>query len=141
MRLHWKGLRRPALPDDVTAAIAPQPGERLLAWAVKPGTGTTVVAGRHRLYAVATGDGGPHVALSRPWHLVDAGTWSGDEAVLRITWVDGERPARFVLDQPGMLPETLGSVSRRRWCSPSPWTSGSGGRHASSFARTSPRVR
>ena len=24
-----------------------------------------------------------------------------------MTWVDGERPARFVLDQPGMLPETL----------------------------------
>ena len=107
MRLHWTGLRRPPVPRDVAAAIGPEPGERLLAWAVEPGTRTTVVAGRHRLYAVTTGDGAPHVALSRPWHLVDAGTWSGDEAVLRITWVDGERPAQFVLDQPGMLPETL----------------------------------
>jgi hypothetical protein len=66
-----------------------------------------VVAGRHRLYAVSPGADGPHLALSRPWHLVDAGLWSGEDGALRITWVDGERPARFVLDQPGMLPETL----------------------------------
>ena len=39
MRLHWTGLRRPPVPRDVAAAIAPEPGERLLAWAVEPGTG------------------------------------------------------------------------------------------------------
>ena len=108
MRLAWRGpRRRPPVPDEVVAAIAPEAGERLLAWAAEAGTGRTVVAGLHRLYAVAPGDGAPHFEVSRPWHLVDAGTWSGDEGVLRVTWVDGDRPARFVLDDPGMLPETL----------------------------------
>ena len=108
MRLAWRGPRRRLpVPDDVATAIAPESGERLLAWAADAGTGRSVVAGRHRLYAVAPGDQGPQLELSRPWHLVDAGTWSGDDGVLRVTWVDGERPARFVLDEPGMLPETL----------------------------------
>ena len=107
MRVRWTGLRHPAVPDDVAAAIAPEEHEKLLAWAVEDGSGVTVVAGRHRLYAVAPGPEGPHVALSRPWHLVDAGLWSGEDGSLRVTWVDGERPARFVLTEPGALPETL----------------------------------
>ena len=106
MRLYWTGLRRPPVPADVAAVIAPEGHERLLAWAVDT-VGTTVVAGRHRLYAVAPGPDGPRLALSRPWHLVDAGLWSGEDGSLRVTWVDGERPARFVLTDPGMLPETL----------------------------------
>jgi hypothetical protein len=107
VRLSWTGLRRPPVPPEVAAAIPLEDGERLLSWAAETGSGTTVVAGRHRLYAVAPGPDGPRLTLSRPWHLVDAGLWSGDAGGLRVTWVDGERPARFVLDEPGMLPETL----------------------------------
>lgn len=107
MKLQWTGLRRPPVPADVAAAIDPAEHERLLAWALETASGTTVVAGRHRLYAVTPGPDGLHVTLSRPWHLVDAGLWSGEDGALRVTWVDGERPARFVLDEPGMLPETL----------------------------------
>ena len=107
MKVQWTGLRRPAVPADVAAAIAPEEHEKLLAWAVEDGSGVTVVAGRHRLYAVTPGPDGPHLTLSRPWHLVDAGLWSGDDGSLRVTWVDGERPARFVLTEPGVLPETL----------------------------------
>ncbi|GAA4403488.1 hypothetical protein GCM10023168_15060 [Fodinibacter luteus] len=123
MRLEWSGLRRPPVPPRVAAAIAPGGGERLLAWAVDAVGGGTVVAGRHRLYAVATGpttgaepapatgaEPGPdaaRVTLSRPWHLVDAGSWSGEDGILRVSWVDGHPPARFVLSEPGMLPETL----------------------------------
>ena len=108
MRRGWRGPRRRLpVPAEVSLAIAPDAGERLLAWAAEGGTGRTVVAGRHRLYVVAGGDQGPRLELSRPWHLVDAGTWSGDDGVLRVTWVDAERPTRFVLDDPGMLPETL----------------------------------
>lgn len=107
MKLQWTGLRQPAVPADVVAAIAPEEHEKLLAWAVEEGSGRTVVAGRHRLYAVAPGPDGPHLALSRPWHLVDSGLWSGEDGSLRVTWVDGERPARFVLTEPGLLPETL----------------------------------
>ncbi|MFL6168141.1 MAG: hypothetical protein ACJ711_00580 [Ornithinibacter sp.] len=107
MKLEWSGLRRPPVPDDVAAAIDPEEHEKLLAWAVEDGSGVTVVAGRHRLYAVAPGPDGPTVRLSRPWHLVDAGLWSGEDGSLRVTWVDGERPARFVLADPQSLPETL----------------------------------
>ena len=107
MKVQWSGLRRPAVPPDVAAAIDREEHEKLLAWAVENGSGVTVVAGRHRLYAVAPGPDGLAVALSRPWHLVDAGLWSGEDGSLRVTWVDGERPARFVLADPGLLPETL----------------------------------
>jgi hypothetical protein len=107
VKVQWTGLRRPAVPADVAAAIAPEEHEKLLAWAVEDGSGVTVVAGRHRLYALTPAPDGPHLTLSRPWHLVDAGLWSGDDGSLRVTWVDGERPARFVLTDPGLLPETL----------------------------------
>ena len=105
MRLRWTGLRRERVPADVTATIAPEGGERLLAWGRTVG-GDTVVAGRHRVYLVAVGEGGPEVRRARPWHLVDAGTWT-PEGRLTVTWVDGEPPLRLDLDEPGMLPETL----------------------------------
>lgn len=104
MRLGWEGLRRPKVPADVAAAIAPADGERLLAWASVAG-GATLVAGRHCLYLVGDVDGAPSVLRSRPWHLVDAGTW--DDGALAVTWVDGEPPLRARLEEPGMLPETL----------------------------------
>jgi hypothetical protein len=107
MRLEWSGLRRPAVPADVAAAIGLDDGEKLLAWAVDVRSGATVVAGRHRLYAVAPDPAGARVTLSRPWHLVDAGTWGGEDGILMITWVDGERPCRFELTELGMFPETL----------------------------------
>ena len=107
MKVQWTGLRRPAVPADVAAAIPLEEHERLLAWAVEDGSGVTVVAGRHRLYAVTPGPDGLHLTLSQPWHLVDAGLWSGEDGSLRVTWVDGARPARFVLTDPGLLPETL----------------------------------
>ncbi|WP_299447993.1 hypothetical protein [uncultured Phycicoccus sp.] len=106
MRLHWTGLRRPQVPDDVAAVIPLAAGEKLLAWATGE-QGLTVVAGRHRLYVVTAAPGSdPTLVLDRPWHLVDAGTWS-EEGVLRVVWVDGRPPLRVVLTEPGMLPETL----------------------------------
>ena len=107
MRLEWSGLRRPAVPADAAAAIDLDDGEKLLSWAVDVQSGSTVVAGRHRLYAVATDPAGARVTLSRPWHLVDAGTWGGEDGILMITWVDGERQSRFELTELGMFPETL----------------------------------
>lgn len=119
MRIAWTGLRHPAVPEVVVAAIAPADGEKLLAWAPEERSGGTVVAGRHRLHLVAPGPGtsadpeatkeGDRLALvlSRPWHLVDAGTWDGESSTLTVTWVDGDPPARFVLREPGQVPETL----------------------------------
>lgn len=109
MRLRWTGLRAPAVPADVAAAVDASGGEKLLAWATD-GLGTTLVAGRHRLYVVGPGEGEGAAALvvrsARAWHLVDAGLWSED-GVLRIAWVDDEPPLRIALTEPGMFPETL----------------------------------
>ena len=97
MRLQWTGLRRPPVPSDVAAAIDRDAGDKLLTWA-SDGQGTTVVAGRHRLHVVSpTADGGLEHTLDRPWHLVDSGTWSGEDFALRVTWVDRHLPTRFVL--------------------------------------------
>ena len=51
-------------------------------------------------------DGALALAVSRPWHLVDAGTWS-EGGVLRVTWVDAEPTLRLTLAEPGQVPETL----------------------------------
>lgn len=95
--------RADRVPEPVRRALSLGRGERLLAWAADD-RGTTVVASNHHLYAVEAGGA---VALSRPWHLVDAGTWSGEASLLTVTWVDGGRPAQWVLAEPLLLPETL----------------------------------
>ena len=107
MRIAWTGLRRPSVPADVEAVIMAANPDRLLAWAEVPG-GRTVVAGRHRLHVTTIAPGtDPVVSLSRPWHLVDAGSWDGESSTLTVTWVDGERPTRLVIPEPGQVPETL----------------------------------
>ena len=126
MKVQWTGLRRPAVPADVAAAITLEEHERLLAWAVEDGSGVTVVAGRHRLYAVAPGPDGPHLTLSQPWHLVDAGLWSGEDGSLRVTWVDGGRPAGSCSPTRGCCPRRCASGCRPPWSSPRPSTSATG---------------
>ncbi len=107
MRLPFAARRPPRLPDDIAAAVRSDAGERPLAWA-DDGQGTTVVAGRHRLHVLRRGpDGTPQHVLDRPWHLVDSGTWVGEDTALSITWVDRHPPTRLVLPEPGLLPEAL----------------------------------
>lgn len=106
MKLVWRGLRRPAVPAEVAAAISAGEGsdDRLLAWARADGAPVTVVAGTTHLYAVTdSGD----VVLARPWHLVDAGVWNPEEWMLRVTWVDGQPRQRWVFREPGELPQTV----------------------------------
>jgi hypothetical protein len=62
------------------------------------------VASNHRLYAVSPAG---EVVLDRPWHLVDAGSWSHDAYLLTVTWVDRQRPAQWVFKEATLLPETL----------------------------------
>lgn len=106
MRLRWTGLRRPSVPGEVAAAIEARDTDRLLAWSASE-SGTTVVAGRHRLHVVAPDEAGAQqLRVSRPWHLVDAGTFD-EEGRLRVVWVDGEPAVSVVLAEPGLLPEAL----------------------------------
>jgi len=92
------------VPQVARDALELGRGERLLAWARDETTGAVVVAGNHRLYAVSQAG---EVVLDRPWHLVDAGSWSHDAFLLTVTWVDRQRPAQWVLKEASLLPETL----------------------------------
>lgn len=82
MRLRWTGLRGPSLPEGAAVAIG---DDKAMGWAQDRSSGQIVVAGATKLYAVAP-DGS--VALARPWHLVDGGSWDQDSSTLRVTWVD-----------------------------------------------------
>jgi hypothetical protein len=111
MRMPWR--HRDPVPPDIVAVIRAAAGselrERTLAVALVS-SDTAVVAGRHRLWLLvrdAELPDGWRVELSRPWHLVDAGTWTGADLALRVTWVDDAPPLRLVLPEPGALPETL----------------------------------
>lgn len=93
-----------AVPSVARRAVSAVSRERLLTWARDEDGGATVVAGAHHLFVVSP-DG--DVALQRPWHLVDAGSWDHDAFSLTVTWVDGAPPDRWVLRERSLLPETL----------------------------------
>jgi hypothetical protein len=92
------------LPDEVLAALDLPQGERPLTWAHDELSRATVVATTHGLYAV---DAAGTRTLGRPWHLVDAGSWSADLFQLTVTWVDGVRPVQWTFREATMLPETV----------------------------------
>ena len=108
--------RRPKLAPGVRSALELGTGERVLSWGEEEGAGTTVVATNHAVYAVAAGPGGGGaggVVLRRPWHEVDAGTWSSELGQLTVTWVDGTRPTQWTLGATSMVPaaSSFGIVS------------------------------
>jgi hypothetical protein len=104
MAFSLRRSRADRVPDEAREALTLGRAERLLSWARDESTGATVVASNHRLYAVRPGG---EVVLDRPWHLVDAGTWSHDAFLLTVRWVDRQRPAQWVFTEPTLLPETL----------------------------------
>ena len=96
--------RTDRVPPEVREALDLPRSERALSWAHDDLAGTTVVATTHGLYAV---DRAGERTLAKPWHLVDAGSWSADLFQLTVTWVDGSRPSQWVFREATMLPETL----------------------------------
>jgi hypothetical protein len=96
--------RAQRLPAEVRDAVGLGSGERVLSWGREEASGTTLVATNHALYAV---DAAGERALHRPWHEVDAGSWSAELTTLTVTWVDGSRPSQWVLGATSLVPETL----------------------------------
>ena len=96
--------RSERLPSQVRDGVGLGCGERVLRWGREAASGTTVVATNHGLYAV---DAAGARTLARPWHDVDGGTWSAELSTLTVTWVDGSRPAQWVLGATSLVPETL----------------------------------
>ena len=96
--------RRPALPDDVRAAVPLDGGEQVLAWARDETSGAHVVATTHHL-ALVDPDGA--LVWNRPWHEAESGTWQGESSRLTVTWVDRGAPARWHLTEPSLLQQAL----------------------------------
>ncbi|MEO7129893.1 MAG: hypothetical protein ABIZ07_00770 [Dermatophilaceae bacterium] len=96
--------RHGGLPEAVRAAVPLTAGDRIIAWAHDAQSDQHAVASTHQLSAV-----GPGGALlwQRPWHEVDSGTWQGEASLLTVTWVDGRRPAQWVLREPTRIQEAL----------------------------------
>jgi hypothetical protein len=92
------------LPARVRRAVAGAPGERVLSWGRDSTSEAYVVASNQRV-AVVSPDG--EVVLDRPWHEVDAGTWSSELQQLTVSWVDGSRPVQWALGSTSMVPETV----------------------------------
>ena len=96
--------RRPALPDDVRAAVPLDGGEQVLAWARDETSGAHVLATTHHL-ALVDPDGA--LVWNRPWHEAESGTWQGESSRLTVTWVDRGAPARWHLTEPSLLQQAL----------------------------------
>lgn len=88
----WRRSRSHGLPEAVESALALGPGERILA--VAPSGASRLVATTHRFANV--GDDGT-VRWLRPWHEIDAASWSRAAGALTVTFVDGGRPVELPL--------------------------------------------
>lgn len=92
------------LPNDVRANLGLDRKERVLGQGQDDNTGAYVVVTTTHL-VVATDVG---LVLRRPWHEVDAGSWSPDTWTLSVTWVDGSRAGQWTFrDQAGVIAETF----------------------------------
>jgi hypothetical protein len=91
-----RGRRGGDVPVDVAAALTEVDGGRVLSAAPEADSRAWLVAGPFTLSLVDPGRPEPLV-WSRPWHDVDAGSWSREAAQLTVTWVDRSRPGQWRL--------------------------------------------
>ena len=105
MRFSLKGLRRAErVPPEVAAGVELGHGERVLCGAMDLDTQDWLVATNHALLLV-----GPDRAAGwrRPWHEVDAGSWSGETSSLTVTWADRGRPGPWRMGDERLFLQTL----------------------------------
>jgi hypothetical protein len=98
MRLSLKGRRSDDLPADVVAALREADGGKVLSAAPDSDSRGWLVAGIYELALVDPGrPAGGALVWSRPWHEVDAGSWSREASTLTVTWADRSRPGQWRL--------------------------------------------
>lgn len=112
MRISLRGRRSADLPAEVAAAVAGADGGPVLSAAPDADARTWLVAST---YQVALVDPATEPALvwSRPWHEVDAGSWSREAGMLTLTWVDRTRPGQWRLSD-GMRERVFLQTLRER---------------------------
>jgi hypothetical protein len=96
--------RRPALPDDVRAAVPLDGSERVLAWAQDESSGGHIVATTHHLAFVRSNN---ELLWQRAWHEAESGTWRGESSMLTVIWVDHRNPAQWRVTEPSLLQQAL----------------------------------
>jgi hypothetical protein len=89
--------RRQRLPDEVRAGLDLTPGERVLSGAALEDGGWVVATDRALLA------GGERI----PWSATAHAEWDADSRLLTVDEIAGSHRHRFVLDDPGFLPETV----------------------------------
>jgi len=115
MKLPFQGRRAEDLPARIATAMRGVDGGRLLSAAPDADSQAWLVASQYVLTLVDLGRGsqgpeGPEgtagtagtagteaLVWSRPWHDMDAGSWSRESAMLTVTWVDRSRPGQWRL--------------------------------------------
>ncbi len=105
MRFSLKGLRRTdPVPPEVAAGVKLAHGERVLGGALDLDTQAWLVVTNHALVLV----GPDHVtSWRRPWHEVDAGSWSRETSSLTVTWADRGRPGQWRMGDEQLFLQTL----------------------------------
>jgi hypothetical protein len=98
MRLSLGGRRADDLPADVAAALKAADGGKVLAAAPEADSRAWIVASAYEVALVDPGrPAGEALVWSRPWHEVDAGSWSREASRLTLTWVDKSPPGQWRL--------------------------------------------
>lgn len=103
--MRWRRQGRVVeLPSQVRARLGLERKERMLAHGQDDNTGAYVVVTTTHLVVATPEDR----LLRRPWHEVDAGSWSPETWTLSVTWVDGSRAGQWSFrDQAGVIAETF----------------------------------
>lgn len=98
MKLPFQGRRADDVPARIAAVMAGVDGAnagRQLSAAPDADSQAWLVASQYVLTLVDPGRSGEALVWSRPWHEVDAGSWSRESSMLTVTWVDRSRPGQW----------------------------------------------
>ena len=93
-------LRPPTVEASMRPALALDPRDRVLAFAVDETTGAHVVATTHHL-ALVSADG--RLVWKRPWHEAESGVWRDDSSLLTVLWVGRRQPEQWQLRNAAVL--------------------------------------
>ncbi|MEO8830318.1 hypothetical protein [Lapillicoccus sp.] len=98
MKLPLSRRRDHAVPAAIVAVLGDLKRDRVLSGAGDADSRAWLVASSYTISFVDPGqDAGDELVWSRPWHLVDAGSWSREASTLTLTWVDKAAPAQLRL--------------------------------------------
>ncbi len=98
MKLPLSRRRDHVVPAEIVALLKEHKRDRVLAGAADADSRAWLVASSFTVALLDPArDVGGELLWSRPWHLVDAGSWSREASTLTLSWVDKAAPAQLRL--------------------------------------------